>query len=84
MQYKIYALALPFDLRCESGTLPDIAREISRYCDIPGQYQAIPASQGNMHNKHRVVPLNSHAKVVYIKVKEHGWQLMPADILVGS
>ena len=24
MQYKIYALALPFDLRCESGTLPNM------------------------------------------------------------
>ena len=28
MQYKIYALALPFDLRCESGTYVIV---ISRY-----------------------------------------------------
>jgi len=29
VQYKIYALALPFDLRCESGTLVYIALYIN-------------------------------------------------------
>ena len=57
--------------------LPDIARAISRYSSgniqilpqiLSRQYLAILASQGNMYNKHRVAPLNSHAKMVYMVI----------------
>ena len=45
--------------------------KIARHCPgnvqiFPGQYLAILASQGNIHNKHQAAPLNSHAKVIHM------------------